>query len=56
MVFATPDIIIKIGKIGHILGHKGLMLNPKNGTITTDIKKAVNLIKSDKVSFCSDKD
>lgn len=56
VVVATPDIMVEVGKIGHILGPKGLMPNPKNGTITTDIKKTVNEIKSGKISFCSDKD
>lgn len=56
VIVVTPDVMAEIGKIGHILGPKGLMPNPKNGTISTDIKKAISEIKQGKISFCSDKD
>lgn len=56
VIVVTPDVMTEIGKIGHILGPKGLMPNPKNGTISIDIKKAIEEIKLGKISFCSDKD
>ncbi len=51
VVIATPDVMAKIVKAGKILGPKGLMPNPKNGTITTDIEKTVKSFKSGKISF-----
>ena len=53
---ATPSMMGKIGKLGKILGPKGLMPNPKLGTVTTDIKKTVNEIKSGQVEVKNDKD
>ena len=53
---ATPSMMGKIGKLGKILGPKGLMPNPKLGTVTTDIKKTVNEIKSGQVEIKNDKD
>lgn len=54
-VIATPDVMRSIGKLGRILGTKGLMPNPKSGTVTFDIKKAVEEIKSGRVEFRVDK-
>ena len=53
---STPSMMAKIGKLGKALGPKGLMPNPKLGTVTTDIKKTVNEIKSGKVEIKNDKD
>lgn len=54
-VIATPDVMRSIGKLGRILGTKGLMPNPKSGTVTFDIKRAVEEIKSGRVEFRVDK-
>ncbi|CRF50623.1 50S ribosomal protein L1 [Helicobacter heilmannii] len=55
MVIATPDMMAVVGKVGRILGPKGLMPNPKTGTVTMDIKKAVGNAKSGQVNFRVDK-
>ena len=55
IVIATPDTMGIIGKIGKILGPKGLMPNPKTGTVTMDVAKAVNNAKSGQVNFRVDK-
>lgn len=55
IVIATPDIMRGVGKLGRILGTKGLMPNPKSGTVTFDIKKAVEETKAGKVEFRLDK-
>ena len=55
IVIATPDIMRGVGKLGRILGTKGLMPNPKSGTVTFDIKKAVDETKAGKVEFRIDK-
>lgn len=55
ILIATPDAMAQIGKLGPILGPKGLMPNPKVGTVTTDVKTAVKNAKSGQVQYRSDK-
>lgn len=56
VLLATPEMMAEIGKLGKILGPKGLMPNPKDGTVTMDVAKAIDEIKKGKASFRTDKD
>jgi large subunit ribosomal protein L1 len=55
VIIATPDMMASVGKIGRVLGPRGLMPNPKSGTVTPDVAKAVKEVKSGRIEFRVDK-
>jgi large subunit ribosomal protein L1 len=55
VIVCTPDVMPKVGRLGKVLGPRGLMPNPKSGTVTTDVAKTVKEVKAGKIDFKVDK-
>ena len=55
VIISTPDMMAELGKLGRVLGPRGLMPNPKTGTVTPDVEKAVKEVKAGKISYRCDK-
>ena len=55
VIIAAPDVMVEVGKLGKILGPRGLMPNPKSGTVTADVATAVKEVKAGKIEFRVDK-
>lgn len=55
VIIATPNVMAQVGKVGRILGPRGLMPNPKTGTVSMDVAAAVNEVKAGKIAFRADK-
>ena len=51
VIISVPDMMVEVGKLGKILGPRGLMPNPKTGTVTMDVAKAVSEVKAGKIEF-----
>ena len=56
VIVSTPDMMAEVGRLGQILGPRGLMPNPKSGTVSNDVSKAVNELKAGKIEFRVDKE
>ncbi|RKY88818.1 50S ribosomal protein L1, partial [candidate division KSB1 bacterium] len=55
VIIATPDVMSEVGKLGRILGPKGLMPNPKSGTVTNEVEHAVKEVKAGRIEFRVDR-